>query len=179
MTLTDLTLPALEPTPEAQNLPVTLDAAKTFLRIDHADEDDLIRGLIDAAALQIEARCGVSLIARPQRLTKMSNGQTVYLNRYPVISIDAVEVDGVAMPIDANLHARPVLVRLEATGAAQVDFTAGFGTDPDHIPTPLRQGVLLLLAHLYEHRGSEGPDYPMGFPMMVDALIQPYRGMRL
>lgn len=172
MTLTDLSPPPTGP--------VTLAAAKTFLRIDHADEDDFIGDLIDVAARQIEARCGVSLITRPQRLTKPTNGAGVYLNRYPVISIEAVERDGVALPIDANLRARPVLVRVQrsgdGSGDVQVDFTAGFGSSPEDIPTPLRQGVLLLLAHLYEYRNGDGPP---GFPMMVDALIQPYRGIRL
>jgi uncharacterized phiE125 gp8 family phage protein len=168
MTLTDLSSPPTGP--------VTLAAAKTFLRIDHADEDDFIGDLIDVAARQIEARCGVSLITRPQRLTKPTNGAGVYLNRYPVVSIEAVERDGVALPIDANLRARPVLVRVETSGDVRVDFTAGFGATPEDIPTPLRQGVLLLLAHLYEFRNSDGPP---GFPMMVDALIQPYRGIRL
>ncbi len=170
MTLTDLS-----PPPSG---PVSLAAAKTFLRVDHADEDDLIQNLIDAAARQIEARCGVSLITRAQRLTKPVCGAGVYLNRYPVVSIDAVENDGTSIPIDANLRARPVLVRVKQSGDVQVDFTAGFGIAPDDIPTLLRQGVLLLVAHLYEHRGAE-PELPMGFPMMVDALIQPYRGIRL
>ena len=61
MTLTDLS-----PPPAAA---VSLDAAKVFLRVDHEDEDALIADLIDVAVRQIEDRCGVSLITRPQRIT--------------------------------------------------------------------------------------------------------------
>lgn len=168
MTLTDLS-----PPPSAA---VSLDAAKAFLRVDHPDEDGLITNLIDAATRQVEERCGVSLITRPQRLTKPRSGAGVYLNRYPVSSIEAVTQNGEPLPIDANLRARPVLVRVASAGEVTVDFTAGYGETSADIPTPLRQGVLLLLAHLYEHRGG---DKPLGFPMMVDALTQPYRGMRL
>ena len=82
MTLTDLS-----PPPAAA---VSLDAAKVFLRVDHTDEDALIAELIDVAARQIEDRCGVSLITRPQRLTKTANAAGVYLTRYPILSIDAV-----------------------------------------------------------------------------------------
>ena len=172
MTLTDLSPPPA--------MAVSLDAAKVFLRVDHPDEDALIASLIDAATRQIEDRCGVSLITRPQRLTKASvrtnDGAGVYLTRYPISSIEAVTQDGAAQPIEANLRARPVLVRVPSHGPVTVDFTAGYGETESDIPTPLRQGVMLLTAHLYEHRAG---NVPPGFPMMVDALIQPYRGMRL
>ncbi len=168
MTLTDLS-----PPPAAA---VSLDAAKVFLRVDHEDEDALIADLIDVAARQIEARCGVSLITRRQRLTKAASAAGVYLTRYPILSIDAVRDGENALPIDADLRARPVLVRTQSRGTLTVDFTAGYGETPADIPTPLRQGVMLLLAHLYEFRVGNPPP---GFPMMVDALIQPYRGMRL
>jgi len=168
MTLTDLSPPPA--------LAVSLDAAKLFLRVDHEDEDALIAELIDVAARQIEDRCGVSLITRPQRLTKAASPAGVYLTRYPILSIEAVSDGEIALPIDADLRARPVLVRAQNAHTLTVDFTAGYGEAPADIPTPLRQGVMLLLAHLFEYRAGNPPP---GFPMMVDALIQPYRGMRL
>ena len=169
MTLTDLSPPP--------NPAVSVEAAKVFLRVDHPDEDALIADLIDMATLQVEARCGVSLITRPQRLTKTSTRAGVYINRYPIHSIEAVTHDGDSLEIDANLRARPARVRTEVTGPVTVDFTAGYGEAPDDIPIPLRQGTLLLVAHLYEHR--DGTTAPPGFPLMVDALTQPYRGVRL
>ena len=68
MTLTDLS-----PPPSAA---VSIDAAKVFLRIDHADEDALITDLIDAATRQVEDRCGVTLITRPQRYTRETPART-------------------------------------------------------------------------------------------------------
>ena len=169
MTLTDLSPPP--------NLAVSLSAAKTFLRVDHDDEDTLITDLIETATLQIEDRCGVSLITRPQRLTKSATRAGVYINRYPIHSIEAVTHEDDPLEIDANLRARPVCVRTGVIGPITVDFTAGYGDAAEDIPTPLRQGLLLLVAHLYEHR--DGGEAPPGFPMMVDALTQPYRGVRL
>ena len=119
MTLTDLS-----PPPAAA---VSLDAARVFLRVDHTDEDALIAELIDVAARQIEDRCGVSLITRPQRLTKAANAAGVYLTRYPILSIEAVSDGENALPIDADLRARPVLVRAPNAGVLTVDFTAGYG----------------------------------------------------
>jgi len=87
-----------------------------------------------------------------------------------------VRRDGGLQPLAARLQALPFLGRVADPGSVTVYFTAGLGETSADIPTPLRQGVLLLLAHLYEHRAG---NMPSGFPMMVDALIQPYRGMRL
>lgn len=172
MSLTDLSPP---PVPA-----LSLETAKIFLRVDHPDEDALITELIDVATRQIEDRCGVSLITRPQRLTKAPvmtrDGAGIYLNRYPILSIDAITQEDASLPIETNLKARPAFVCTAPRDYVTVDFTAGYGESPADIPTPLRQGVLLLLAHLYEHRAG---NMPAGFPMMVDALIQPYRGMRL
>ena len=157
--------------------PVTLQAAKTFLRIDHPDEDALIMDLIASAALQIEPLICSSLITRPQRLTKPVRRGCLYLNRYPVASIDAVRVDGEPVIYEANLRARPVRIAIDVPDGAvcEVDFTAGYGEEPADIPTPLRQAVFLLIAHLYEHREGDIPP----LPLMIGALLQPYRGVRL
>ena len=172
MTLTDVSPP---PVPA-----LSLETAKIFLRVDHPDEDALITELIDVATRQIEDRCGVSLILRPQRLTKSpvmtDKGPGVYLTRYPVLSIETVEQGEESFSVEANLRARPVFIPTAPQAPVTITFTAGYGESSADIPTPLRQGVLLLLAHLYEHRAG---NMPSGFPMMVDALIQPYRGMRL
>jgi len=172
MTLTDLSPPPA--------LAVSLDAAKAFLRVDHPDEDVLISDLIDTATRQIEDRCGVSLITRPQRLSKSPvmtpEGPGVYVNRYPIQAIETATQNDEPLIVDRHLRARPVFLCTAARGTVTVDFTAGYGETSGDIPTPLRQGVMLLLAHLYEHRTG---NTPAGFPMMVDALVQPYRGMRL
>ena len=168
MTLTDLA-----PPPSGA---VSLGAAKTFLRVDSDAEDALILELIATAAAYIENLCALSLITRAQRLRRPVEAGTVRLHRYPVTSIEAIRLDGTAIDSAANLRARPVTVTIPRSGVVEIDFTAGFGTDPADIPTPLRQALLLLVAHLYEHRGdSAAPP----IPMMVDALVAPYRGLRL
>ena len=79
-----------------------------------------------------------------------------------------------------NLHARPASLRLLKNNSLQVDaiqveIEAGFGESSDEIPMPFRQAILLLIAQSYEYRGDED----MAMPMMVDALLMPYRGLRL
>lgn len=168
MTLTDLSPPPVGA--------VSLAAAKTFLRVDGDAEDMLISDLIDTAARHIEGVCALSLITRPQRLRRPVEGGEVRLHRYPVSSVEAVRLEGATIAVSTNLHARPAILSVPRAGLLEIDFTAGFGIDPADIPTPLRQALLLLIAHLYEHRGdSAAPPVPM----MVEALIAPYRGLRL
>lgn len=42
-----------------------------------------------------------------------------------------------------------------AANAIEIDYTAGYGVDPSQVPEALRNGVLAMLAWLYEHRGEE------------------------
>ena len=53
--------------PEAE--PVTLSEAKQPLRIDHDSEDALLEGLLRAAREEVEASCGLALVAQSWRLT--------------------------------------------------------------------------------------------------------------
>lgn len=60
------------------------------------------------------------------------------------------------------------------------NFTAGYGPIASDVPAAIRQGVLLLVAYLYDNRGACG-DSPDG-PMMSSgaaALLRPYRVLRV
>jgi hypothetical protein len=62
----------------------------------------------------------------------------------------------------------------------QIDFTCGYGAAPGDLPPPLRQAVLMLTAHYFEHREVlRGPgDGPM-LPLGLVAALAPYRVVRL
>jgi uncharacterized phiE125 gp8 family phage protein len=53
---------------------------------------------------------------------------------------------------------------------------AGFGPLPSDVPQPLRQAILQLVAHWHEFRGNANPP---AAPLTVDALIHPFREVRL
>ena len=42
-----------------------------------------------------------------------------------------------------------------AASGIEIRFTAGYGAAPGDVPEALRQGLRLLVAHLYEHRGDD------------------------
>ncbi len=137
--------------------PVTLAEAKTFLRLDHDHEDGLITMLISAARDRIETLLGVAMIEREFRYASESG--TVVLPRWPV-----KDVQGFA----PKLAVRPVAFQIGAP--TTITFTAGYGPTPSDVPAPLRQAMLLLVSYGYEHRDSTD-----GLPLMVQALIAPYR----
>lgn len=186
--ITDITPPNTEP--------VTLETAKLFLRIDHEDEDALIADFIQSARIQIETLCRQTLITRSQKLTLTPPFDNVlHLNVSPLISVDEVVMnlsDGTNYPVSlddlsVNLRSSPAKLTPKTLGiptwlgrsdiqAITVDVTAGYGEAVTDIPMPLRQAILLLVGQAYEYRA--GQDVP-SIPMMVDALIMPYRSAKL
>ena len=151
--------------------PVTLDEAKQFLRIDHDAEDGFIRTLIQSARERLEAYLNSAMITRLFRVS-VPAAVEVRLPRWPVIMVDAVRADDApTSQFHADLRKRPSTVSVFATEWIEIDFTAGYGETPDDVPAPLRQALLLLVAHAYERR----EDPPVSMPLMVDALTLPYR----
>ena len=62
----------------------------------------------------------------------------------------------------------------------EIDVTAGYGPSGVDVPSPLRQAIMMLVAHWYEHRGAVGHDLATALtPQGFDALIAPYRVIRL
>lgn len=182
MDVIDLTSPVIEP--------VSLTQAKLFLRVDHEDENDLISSMISAARLKVEDYCGVSLITRSRRVRfNLLQSDSVIINHYPLSEVTAVRLTNktgeetvlAGDQYSVNLKARPARLCLETPQnitidqSLSVDFMAGYGTGESDIPAPFTQAILLLIAQLYE-RGDECPE---NIPLMVQALLMPYRGLRL
>ena len=187
MSITDINAPPVEP--------VTLAMAKEFLRIDHDHEDALIEGFIKVARERVESMGRVSLISR-RRAYNLARPQTsrIHINHSPVKHVHKLSViDGSDTATEIpkgelyiNKRASPVSISTCKRAlfsdyasdpvAIIVEFDAGYGTSPEDVPMQLRQAVLLLLAQHYEHR-DEALKRPV--PMLVDALLMPYRTLRL
>jgi uncharacterized phiE125 gp8 family phage protein len=143
--------------------------------------------------------------AWPQSLTSLeahsalaANASALRFPLGPVKSVDAIRVyadDGtfVAVPVNGfaiDLYSRPARIarrvntNLPTPGRALngVEFaiTAGFGAVPADVPAPIRQALLLLVAHWYEHRdpGEIGTDAAK-VPATVSALLAPWTPVRL
>lgn len=184
--------PALEP--------VGLSDAKAHLRVDANDEDTLISSLIVTSRLHIEAALGLALITQSWSLflDEWPEGTCVRMPMRPLQSVDAVRlydesenietlaasgyyVDGKGTP------AR--LVKLGGVGwpqpkrlvnGVEIAFTAGYGDAQGDVPAPIRQALMLLIAHWYERREPfEVEGRAVAIPKMVSELLMPYRARRI
>ena len=185
MDVIDITPPAIEP--------VSLARAKLFLRVEHDAEDALIADMIRTARTRVETYLGASLITRQRRIKLDICGDKLAINHRPIKSLDAIALikdDGSAETLEpdhyqVNLRAQPARVLISSdvlprTSSqdlyhVEIDITAGYGASETDIPTPLTQAILLLIAQSYERGEPLGVD----IPMMVQALLMPYRGLRL
>lgn len=176
--------------------PVSLAEAKAFLKVDDTAEDALITTLIGAARLHIEGVTGRALLAQSWRvvLDAWPESRVVKLPVSPfmaVTEINAVDEAGAlhAIPLaqfmgepDRLLLPRSVagMPVLRERQGIEIDYVAGFGTEPSDVPADIRQALLVLVGYWFEHRDAvivagSGAVVPSGF----DRLVAGHKRVRL
>jgi uncharacterized phiE125 gp8 family phage protein len=187
MTLSLIAPPAEEP--------VTLADARAHLRLDAVEEDALLQALVTAARTALEAETRRAFVTQQWRLTLDDwPSRPIELPLAPVAEVTAVKV---ALLSGAMLTIDPAFYEVDAKGepprlaakrgqawpmpatrlaGIEVEFTAGYG-DGAAVPQPLKQALLLLVAHWFENRAPVGGGREL--PLTVSALVAPYRRMRL
>ena len=180
--------------------PVTLAEAKTHLRVDGSAEDTLIASLIITSRLHVEAGLGLALVTQSWSyfLDAWPAGHQVSLPLRPVQSIAAVKLYAAAESV-ATLAADTYLLDGAATPARlvrrdnltwpkpgriasgiEIAFVAGYGNSAAFVPAPIRQAILLLVAHWHEHREPVAIGAAnASVPSTVSDLLHPYRWVRL
>lgn len=174
--------------------PVTTSEAKDHLRVDLSTDDTLIGNLVTAARTWIEQVSGVRFITQTLDVSidGWPAGDALALPVWPVASITSITsyaLDGTASTVSASTYRldtfaippRVVLVTGNtwptggrALNSGTVRLVAG--TAAGSVPGPLRQAVLLLVAHLYEQREPVALSgaVPKVLPFAVEALLGPY-----
>ena len=171
--------------------PVTLAEAKAHMRIDAADEDDLIGALVAAARVAAETEIRRVMIEQSWRaFIEIWPAPGIELPVQPALSVDAVrsiDADGAATVLDPGDYAfdaadGTVALKNAVAGTDhhEIDFRAGYGASGDDVPEPLRQAILMLATHWHEHRSAVGDsDAAANTPLAYRELIAPYRRMAL
>ena len=180
--------PALEP--------VSLAEAKTYLRVDHGDEDSLISSMITAARRFAEDYTRSALIAQQWSLAldKAPAGRFITLPRGPVmsvVSIVTVDDNDISTPFDLGqvvLSLRDGKVHLKDTASwptstrvtdgITITWQAGYGASASDVPAPIRQAILQLVAQMYQDR-SVLPAGAVATHPTVSLLLSPYRQARI
>lgn len=176
--------------------PVSLAEARAFLKLDDTAEDALVTTLIGAARLHVEGVTGRALLAQSWRvvLDAWPDDRQVRLPVTPfmaVTEITAYDTAGAGHDVPlAQFLREPDRLLLPATVAGmpvlrerqgiEIDYVAGFGTEPEDVPADIRQALLALLAYWYEHRDAvilagSGAVVPTGF----DRMVAGYKRVRL
>lgn len=176
--------------------PISLAEAKAFLRIEHADDDDVVTALIVGARIYIETQIRRALITQRWRLVRDAWAQSgrIEVRPAPLKSLDAVRVDdGQSEPLEVDVEgffvdtAGSTLVfapwalpqPARTAGGIELDVTLGYGDAAIDVPEPLRQAIRLLVGHWYENRGLVSPDAGHLLPAAMRALLAPYRMVSL
>ena len=179
--------------------PVSIDEVKAHLRVDGNNEDALIASLVLTSRLHIETALGLAMMTQQWQLVldTWPADAIVKLGIAPVQAINEVRVidkDGAAIVVPSSSYTLEVTgrpARLVAgdhawpspgrkAGGVQIDFTAGFGATPEAVPAPIRQALLLLVTHWYEHRDPIEIGAPAtAVPQAVSHLLHAYRSVRV
>lgn len=186
-------IPILLDGPETE--PVSLAEARTWLRLDNAADDDLVRALIVAARLMVEAEIGQVLISQTWRLVG---------DRWPASEEIPVRIGQVLSVLGARVHpaeGEPTAIAPETisippgrdppviaptlrpapgrkSSGIEIDLRLGFGDTGADVPETIRLAIRRLVALWYENRGDVG-DMESGLPPQIRALLRPFRRIRL
>lgn len=180
--------------------PILLAEAKTFLRVSDSVDDQLISTLIAAARVHVETLTRRAMITQIWRkvLDYWPSTNEVELPLGPFQNLVAVRVfdsegDAVTLPMaqfwgeNQSSPARIMLPTaisglpiLRSQAAIEIDYQVGYGATSDDVPADLKQSLLTLIGHWYQHReavvmAGSGAIVPLGF----DQLIAPYKVMNL
>lgn len=179
--------------------PVTLAEAKAWLRIETADDDALVASLVRSARGMVEAAARRVLVTQTWRLlldtwpAPTGGGPVLPLPLAPVSGIAGVMIKDrigqsqavasdqywlVGAPDEPKLFFTRQQPEPGQPDGIAIDIVAGYGA-PEDVPEPLRQAVLILVAHFYENRGDAGRASPERLPAAAAGLIAPFRRVRL
>ena len=184
-----LSAPALEP--------VSVAEAKSYIRVDHDDDDAVIASLIAAARGHVEALTRRALIAQTWRFVRdswPSDGRMV-LRTGPLRALIAARVfdaQGNSSDIDTSHFvldkangtiASPVWALPQpgrAVAGIELDVQLGYGTAASDVPDTLRHAIRMLTAHWYDNRGQVaiGQAVPI-MPPAANAIIGSFRVLSL
>jgi uncharacterized phiE125 gp8 family phage protein len=172
---------------------VSVSDAKSFMRVSVSDDDDLIAMLLIAARLQFENQTNQALVTQTLKTSfdphPVNDGALICLPRWPIQSVSAItyidtngdEQTWASTEYNVDLLSCPCRLTpvyggswpcmRNQMGALSVTYVGGYGVAAV-VPADIRQGILMLAAHWYEHResvvlGVAASSVPQGWDFIV------------
>ncbi len=178
-------------TPPAVPVVTVVELAR-HARIDFADDNALLEGLIQAATDHFDGhsgilgRCLVNQGWRQDLTCWHREVQLPFPDVSAIVSVVYSDSDNAEQTVDGGLYAlkETALGTVLRFGDAfsmpslygdrpdpvRITFTAGYGAAASDVPAALRVAVMMLAAHWYDNREGHGE-----IPPAVAALAAPYR----
>lgn len=157
--------------------PISLAEAKQHLRINHDADDVPLLASLKASRQAIENFIEISLLSQKWEFRKSIHGlYRVELPRGPVIEIEQIKVNKKVLaktryPLYQEGNSFYVHDLDYVAGDLCIRYRTGFGEQADHVPHPLKQAILIMVAYFYENRGES----QVKLPLQIKELLQPYR----
>lgn len=185
--------------------PVSLDIVKRHIRLEHElDDTYLEKMLIPTARQWVEQYTRRALMRQEWRLELDCFPVEIDLVKPPVTEVESVsyqDESGEFVEIDADDYQTVITdvgtrIRMidqpwpfpdfRRIASVRVDYFAGYtneetdaaGDSNNRVPAPIKQAILLVIGHLYEHREETTNATLAPIPMGVEALLSPYRVVR-
>jgi uncharacterized phiE125 gp8 family phage protein len=158
--------------------PVTLAELKTYARINHDAEDDLLQLMLDAAVRQVEDETGwiTTQTAFTLELDSYPEDGVAHLPRFPLVSVTGVtntDDDGNTTAVTGYHLAGNKVVLPDPTTTCRklaINFLAG----DDDIPDPMKVAVYALATLKYKYRETTTTDaisdVPHGYEVIMNTL---------
>lgn len=165
---------AITRTTDASTEPVTLSEVKTYLRIDHDHEDDLISDIIIPSVRQFcEQQTRRAFIQQTwtKTLPDFPCGRRIYLDRPPLSSVTSVtyyDEDGASQTLASSRYAvntdnEPGFIQLDSNQSwpvvdddsqpgVTITYVAGYGSAASDVPAALKQAQLYIINHWWRNR---------------------------
>ncbi len=167
---------------------VSLNEVKGFLRLESAEEDALLAGLVRTSTELCEAFTGQVLLIGERTVQVPADGEWHRIGPSPmrrVVGAAGLDMSGA----EAVLALADVQTQIDFCGdgwvrivgggevvRAVLTIEAGLAADWNGLPEAVRQGIVRLTAHMFTHRDAAGEAGP---PAAIAALWRPWRRMRL
>lgn len=144
---------------------VSYEEAQTFLGTPDADED-LLKALISRVSAVVEKITGRCFVIREivEYFSADPRDAMLFLSKIPVVEgTVAVEDTIYGTDLTEGTFVDPDVGSLLRTFGwspgprrYKITYASGYGTKPDELPGDIRQAVLEILAHKYQHRTQPG-----------------------
>jgi uncharacterized phiE125 gp8 family phage protein len=174
--------------------PIALTLAKQHLRIldTETEEDDLIQGYIIAARSYAESFMNRAIIKQTWKLYLDTLTNKIVLPKADLISVGSFKIideSGTEITVDTsdylvntasfkgsiifkeNKLSEYSVYELKEVNGVEIQFDAGYGDTADDVPGHIKQGLLLLIGHMYENRENSAPVNLIDIPFGVTALL--------